>query len=90
MPIQTRGCPSPHCPPVRPGLRSVRPSLVDLRFSGDPWVVAHPDGSASLLLNNFRLARILSLPLDVPSFNSMLLQLRQWQARRLARRIWSH
>jgi hypothetical protein len=60
--------------------------LLDLRFSGDPWVVVHEDGSASLLLNNFRLARIRSLPLDVPSFNRTLLLLRQWHARRQALR----
>jgi hypothetical protein len=67
-------------------LRSVRPSLLDLRFTGDPCVVAHADGSASLLLNNFRLARILLGPFDVPSFNRTLLLLRQWHARRQALR----
>jgi hypothetical protein len=60
--------------------------LLDLRFTGDPWVVDHADGSASLLLNNFRLARIPSLPFDVPAFNRLLLVLRQCQARRQALR----
>jgi hypothetical protein len=59
---------------------------LDLRFTGDPCVVAHADGSASLLLNNFRVARILSVPFDVPSFNRTFLLLRQWHARRQARR----
>lgn len=65
-----------------PPLRSVRPSLVDLRFTGDPWVVEHEDGTASLRLDNYRLARIHTMPFDVPSFNVLLLQLRQWQMRR--------
>jgi hypothetical protein len=55
---------------------------VDLRFTGDPWVVAETDGTASLRLDGYRLAHITSLPLDVPIFNRILLQLRQWQARR--------
>jgi hypothetical protein len=63
-------------------LRSVRPSLLDLRFTGDPWVVDHQDGSASVRLDNYRLARIRTLPFDLPSLNQTLLQLRQWQVRR--------
>ncbi len=63
-------------------LRSVRPSLLDIRFTGDPWVVDHADGSASVRLDNYRLARIQTLPFDLPSLNQLLLQLRQWQIRR--------
>lgn len=65
-----------------PCLRSVRPSLLDLRFTGDPWVVDHKDGSASLRLDDYRLARIQTLPFDLPSLNQLLLQLRLWQTRR--------
>jgi len=64
-------------------LRSTRPSLLDLRFTGDPWVVEHEDGTASVQLNNYCLAGIRTLSLDVPSLNSLLLQLRQAQMRRL-------
>lgn len=67
--------------PLTP-LRNLRPSLLDLRFTGDPWVVDHEDGTASVRLDNFRLARIQTLPFDLPSFNHLLLQLRQWQIRR--------
>jgi hypothetical protein len=67
--------------PLAP-LRSIRPSLLDVRFSGDPWVVAHEDGSASVQLDDYGLARIQTLPFDVPSLNHLLLQLRQWQMRR--------
>jgi hypothetical protein len=63
-------------------LRSVRPSLLDLRFTGDPWVVDHQDGTATIRLDNYRLARIPTSPLDVPSLNNLFLQLRQWQIRR--------
>jgi hypothetical protein len=65
--------------------RCVRPSLLDLRFTGDPWVVDHQDGTASVRLEDYRLAWIELLPFDVPSLNRLLLQLRQSQARRLAR-----
>ncbi len=63
-------------------LRSVRPSLLDLRFTGDPWVVDHEDGTASVLLDNYRLAHIQTLSLDLPFLNHLLLELRQWQMRR--------
>lgn len=76
-------CPSEIAPP----LRSVRPSLLDLRFTGDPWVVDHQDGTASVRLDNYRLARIQATPFDVPSLNHLLQQLRQWQMRR---RLYRH
>ncbi len=63
-------------------LRCVRPSLLDLRFTGDPWVVGHEDGTASVRLDDYRLARIRTLPFDLPSLNQLWLQLRQWQMRR--------
>jgi hypothetical protein len=69
-------------PEMSSPLRSVRPSLLDLRFTGDPWVVDHQDGTASVRLDNYRLARIRTLPFDLPSLNQTLLQLRQWQVRR--------
>jgi hypothetical protein len=63
-------------------LRSVRPSLLDLRFTGDPWVVDHEDGTASVRLDDYRLARLQTMPFDLPSLNQLLLQLRLWQMRR--------
>jgi hypothetical protein len=71
-----------HAPKPASTLRSVRPSLLDLRFTGDPWVVEHEDGSASVRLDNYRLARIQTVPFDLPSLNQLLLQLRLWQMRR--------
>jgi hypothetical protein len=65
-----------------PSLRCVRPSLLDLRFTGDPWVVDHEDGTASVRLDNYRLAHIEAMPFELPSLNQLLLRLRLWQIRR--------
>jgi hypothetical protein len=73
---------SPHPPQPSTPIRSVRPSLLDVRFTGDPWVVDHEDGTASVRLDNYRLARIHTMPFDLPSLNQLLLQLRLWQTRR--------
>jgi hypothetical protein len=79
---------STHSSKKTDSLRSVRPSLLDLRFTGDPWVVDHHDGTASVRLDNYRLARLHTLPFDLPSLNQLFLQLRQWQMRRrLARQL---
>jgi hypothetical protein len=66
----------------RTPLQCTRPSLLDIRFTGDPWLVDQLDGTASLKLDNYRLAHIQTLPFDVPSLNQLLLRLRQWQMRR--------
>lgn len=73
---------SQQCPKPPTSLRSVRPSLLDLRFTGDPWVVDHEDGTSSVRLDDYRLARIQTMPFDLPSLNQLLLQLRLWQTRR--------
>jgi hypothetical protein len=61
--------------------RSVRPSLLDLRFNGDAWVSADGDGDVSLCLGGYRLVRLEVLPFDVPCLNRALLQLRHARAR---------
>jgi hypothetical protein len=60
----------------------VRPSLLDLRFTGDPWIEDHQDGTASLCLDDYPLARIDVLCVDVPSFYQFLTRMRQHQSRR--------
>lgn len=62
--------------------RSVRPSLLDLRFTGDAWIVDQHDGTATVRLDNYRLSRVPLSPFDVPSMNQQFQQLRQWQIRR--------
>ena len=64
-------------------VRAVRPSLIDLRFKGDPWVVDNRNGTASLCLGTYSLLHIAISPLDLPGLNRALGQLRLGQARRL-------
>ncbi len=62
-------------------MRASRPSLIDLRFKGDPWIVA--DGArGSVRLGDYPLAQVVVSPLDLPSLNSTLWQIRLGQARR--------
>ncbi len=70
--------------PRRPVLpfRTVRPSVLDLRFTGDPWVVARADGGASLCLDEYQLTNLSALPLDLPSLNRTLCHLRRPPTRR--------
>jgi hypothetical protein len=63
-------------------MRSYRPSLLDLRFTGDPWIEADDDGTAALCLDGYQLTRIRLVTLDLPSLNRVFHQLRQ--ARRSA------
>jgi hypothetical protein len=68
-------------------IRACRPSLVDLRFKGDPWVVAR-ENQAAVCLGDFPMGHVNVSPLDVPSLNRFLMQVRLGQARRnLGRRI---
>lgn len=76
-------------PPIVPPLpisrrltiRACRPSLIDLRFKGDPWVVVK-ERLAAVCLGDFSLGQVSVSPLDVPSLNRVLLQVRFGQARR--------
>ena len=61
--------------------RSVRPSLLDLRFNGDAWVAEDEDGDVSLCLGGYCLVRLEVLPFDVPYLNRTLLDLRHARAR---------
>jgi hypothetical protein len=65
--------------PIR--LRSVRPSVLDLRFCGDPWIVAGEDGQFALCLGDYNLASIDSLELDLPALNALLDQVRHRRPR---------
>jgi hypothetical protein len=53
-------------------VRTVRPSFLDLRFSGDAWVLDHGEELLDLCLGGSRLAGIRGLPLDLPSLNQLL------------------
>ncbi len=60
--------------PRRPGRR---PTVMDRRFRGDAWVEDRHDGTLSLYLGNYRLARLRALPIDLPYLNQLLDRLRQ-------------
>ncbi len=64
-----------------PPFRTVRPSLMDLRFTGDPWVVGRGDGGACLCLDGYQLATLSALCFDLPSLNRTLCHLRRPLAR---------
>jgi hypothetical protein len=57
-------------------LRVVRPSLLDLRFTGDPWIVPREDGSCAICLGDTPLAGILAVQLDLPSLNNVIDRMR--------------
>jgi hypothetical protein len=58
--------------PAPSPLRVVRPSLLDLRFVGDAWLLSGDDDSLTLSLGDYALAAITGLALDLPSLNSLL------------------
>jgi hypothetical protein len=63
-------------------IRACRPSFIDLRFKGDPWVVRKEQQAAVVCLGDFTMGQVTVSPLDVPSLNRALLQVRFGQARR--------
>jgi hypothetical protein len=65
--------------PIR--LRAVRPSVLDLRFCGDPWIVVGEDGQFALCLGDYSLASINSLSLDLPALNGLLDRVRDRRPR---------
>jgi hypothetical protein len=62
--------------------RTVRPSLLDRRFSGDAWIVGAGPGMLVLCLGAFPLAHIHGSPLDVPALNQLLERARTRPPRR--------
>ena len=62
-------------------LKSSRPGLTDLRFKGDAWVVEQGP-MAAVCLGDYPLGHVSVSPLDVPSLNRVLEQVRTGQARR--------
>jgi hypothetical protein len=62
-------------------LRASRPSLIDLRFKGDAWVVNHGP-IAAVCLGDYPVTHVAASPFDVPSLNRTLQQVRFGQARR--------
>ena len=65
-------------------LRMVRPSLIDPRFTGDPWIVDGQNGTFTLCLGDYCLAGIQGVTIDLPSFNQVFERLRHRRLRRRA------
>ncbi len=63
-------------------IRKVRPSHLDLRFQGDPWIVDRGDGTFAVCIGDQALAHILGLALDLPSFNQRFDTVRHRRPRR--------
>ena len=68
-------------PSRRVVIRASRPSLIDLRFKGDPWVVNH-GAIAAVFLGDYPMVHIAASPFDLPTLNRTLQQVRHGQARR--------
>ena len=63
-------------------IRPRRPSLLEPRLVGDPWIVHEADSTLVLCFNEWPLAIVRGLPLDLPSFNHLLERLRNRPLRR--------
>jgi hypothetical protein len=62
--------------PTRRGdMRGCRPSLVDSRLRGDPWIERRADALA-VCFDTWAWSIFPGSPIDVPSLNQLLLELR--------------
>jgi hypothetical protein len=61
--------------------RTVRPSLLDLRFSGDAWIVAGSDGRAAICLGDYCVSNVNVVSLDLPSLNHLFDMMRHRRPR---------
>jgi hypothetical protein len=62
---------------VSVSVRMVRPSLIDLRLRGDPWLISVNGETLGLCFDNWHLAGVAASPLDLPSLNQLLQHLRR-------------
>jgi hypothetical protein len=63
-------------------VRAVRPSLIDPRFVGDPWIVDHCDGTASVRLDDYPITTLLLGAFDLPALNRVWTELRSYLTKR--------
>jgi hypothetical protein len=69
-------------PTVRVFVRPLRPSLLESRLAGDPWIIPHDAETLALCFDDWPLAAVGGLPLDLPFFNHLLERLRTRPPRR--------
>jgi hypothetical protein len=63
-------------------VKPLRPSLLDLRLQGDPWISLYTTDAAGIYFNGCLLATFAALPFDVPALNTQLQVLRHRLPRR--------
>lgn len=63
-------------------IRPVRPSLLDLRLKGDPWILGHPNQTAGVYFDGSAVHSVAALALDVPALNAQLFAMRHRLPRR--------
>jgi hypothetical protein len=69
-------------PTIRVVIRPSRPSLLEVRLAGDPWVIHQGGENLALCFNDWPLATVRGLPLDLPCLNRILERLRTRPPRR--------
>jgi hypothetical protein len=63
-------------------VRVKRPSVLDPRLCGDPWIVRRHSGKYALCFDVWEMAAVQAIPLDLPSLNSLLHRMRHRYPRR--------
>ena len=66
-------------------VRVKRPSLMDLRLCGDPWIVRRHSGKLALCFDVWEMAAVQATLLDLPSLNGLLQRMRSRYPRRRCR-----
>lgn len=59
-----------------PAVRVKRPSVLDPRLRGDPWIVRRHNGKLALCFDVWEMTGVLASPLDLPSLNTLLHRVR--------------
>jgi hypothetical protein len=59
-----------------------RPSVLDLRLQGDPWIQPRADGTLALCFDAWEMASVSAVALDVPALNGLLHHVRHRSPRR--------
>jgi hypothetical protein len=59
-----------------------RPSLLDPRLRGDPWILPRSDGALALCFDAWEMVAVAGSPFDLPSLNALLHRMRHRYPRR--------
>ncbi|MCI0456864.1 MAG: hypothetical protein L0Z62_07795 [Gemmataceae bacterium] len=62
-----------------------RPSLLDPRLRGDPWILPRSGGGFALYFDAWEMSALAGSPLDLPSLNTLLHRMRHRNPRRRRR-----